>query len=438
MQDVENGPQKLKFRPNGRFRKNWRVRPSATDSKLIPVKFLSNFGGASATRSFGGLKDVQFSPLRSSHGDHRRVDIPASQSIALAFPCQSSFSIAMTSHASLESALNAVPNGSQVVYIVSSGPANTLPDHLMPPSTQLAIVGSTKSNNKRSRSSRASQHVPDPATSSEFSLTKISASWTPFQIEIFLDKLLEIANDGGADDGGFKEPQLLQAGEAIREVAGVQYNHTQLRTKWDWAKARWQCIAFLRNASGVGFDDELKQFEAEDEVWEALIEKDKRLAKFRNTPIEYYDVLSQIFHTISCGATGVNAQTAEAKGIKAREPAVNNYPKRQRSGRMATFEAIIHLASILADPKKDNLLECEELLEQWASRPDEMRHGITIETLDAASEDFAENDRLARSFVCKKEKAQLRWLKKKQLQMMEAGEQQRYRRRRSSSAGSSD
>jgi hypothetical protein len=84
------------------------------------------------------------------------------------------------------------------------------------------------------------------------------------------------------------------------------------------------------------------------------------------------------------------------------------------------------------------LLEREELLDQWASRPDEERHALTIETLDAASDEFAENNWLARSFACRKEKGQLRWLKKKQTQKIDAGEQQPCRRRRSSRTDLSD
>jgi hypothetical protein len=167
----------------------------------------------------------------------------------------------------------------------------------------------------------------------------------------------------------------------------------------------------------MGFDDVTKTFTAEDEVWDTLLANKPTYARYRDTPVEFYDLLHELFLATSCGATGMQAESVAQKASRAksreREPAADRDPKRRKKT-PSTAEAILEVASVVKiavmDSKTKILTKAEEALEDWATRDDDDRDGITIETLAAASDTFAQDTVIARSFACKRETLQLAWL----------------------------
>jgi hypothetical protein len=300
-----------------------------------------------------------------------------------------------------------------------------------------APAATPKTAKKRARSSKSKTTASAPVAFLEPSPTDVetvadetpartTANWTPVQIETFLSKLVEIANDGLASDGGFKEAQFQIAIKAIFEATGVRYSVSQIRTKWHWAKEYWQSYLYLREkCSGITFDETEKQFDAEDEVWDALIAEnlDKHLGRFRNKPVEYWDLLDELFSSMSCGATGATAESVASKASKAKQSATPSDPKKRDANKpLSRQEQIVQVLTLLADPIRNALTDAEEVLDEWVNRHEDDRQGIIIEILDAVSDEFAENSYLARSFICKGERARLRWLQRKQVQLITDGE----------------
>ena len=128
--------------------------------------------------------------------------------------------------------------------------------------------------------------------------TAPSADWTTERTTSLLDFCYNemIENPGSrGDNSGFKAQAWTQILNAFNETNHLQYTKNQLSSKFSDLKKEFSIFESLKNKSGFGWNPLTKAICADPQSWDALIQSDKKFAKYRYKSIENYDTLVALF-----------------------------------------------------------------------------------------------------------------------------------------------
>jgi len=90
-----------------------------------------------------------------------------------------------------------------------------------------------------------------------------------------------------------------------KSSGGCRKTGVSCQNRWTALKKEYVQVKQLRDKSGFGWDDGLSRVTATDEVWDALIKSEPKLAKWRKTAFPLYDSMHEL--VVGTVATGEGA-----------------------------------------------------------------------------------------------------------------------------------
>jgi hypothetical protein len=101
---------------------------------------------------------------------------------------------------------------------------------------------------------------------------KETLSWSFDMIQVLIDTLEEVFQNGGAADNSFKKSTFKLAATQVCQIyTGMAVvNGEKCKNKWADFKAKWAHWKDLSEMSGFGWNEEKELYEAHDYVWDAL------------------------------------------------------------------------------------------------------------------------------------------------------------------------
>nr|KYP62003.1 hypothetical protein KK1_016518 [Cajanus cajan] len=151
---------------------------------------------------------------------------------------------------------------------------------------------------------RGKSVVPDSSTT-----VREFMKWTDDMDFRLLIAMLDEARLDNRVDGSWTTQAYNNIVEALRQtrLTGITKNNVKNRQKS--LKDRWQEVHDLFSGlSGFAWDESTKQFTAEPEVWDDLLQAKPAAAKWRVSSIRYYDLMEELWGVDR--ATGHMARTA--------------------------------------------------------------------------------------------------------------------------------
>jgi hypothetical protein len=97
--------------------------------------------------------------------------------------------------------------------------------------------------------------------------------WTiKLEALLFNELVRQVVDLGKRADSGFKKEAWKEVVARIYSKAGHQISVDKAKNKVDTLRQHWRGFNYLKDQSGFGYNEEIGLFEAEDRVWEAIIE----------------------------------------------------------------------------------------------------------------------------------------------------------------------
>ncbi|KAJ9552825.1 hypothetical protein OSB04_016870 [Centaurea solstitialis] len=130
--------------------------------------------------------------------------------------------------------------------------------------------------------------------------------WTSQMDDAFIQAMLKEQDKGNRVDGTFTSQAYANMVDGLSKTLNKDFNKKHLKNRLKTLKDHFsQCYDVFRGVSLSGFawNPETKLFEAEEEVWEALIAEKPDAAKWKRKKISNYDEM----------ATGGAAETAKER-----------------------------------------------------------------------------------------------------------------------------
>ena len=104
-----------------------------------------------------------------------------------------------------------------------------------------------------------------------------SAKWIAPNLSIFVALLLEAIVSGKGDGTGFKSQVWGAINVEFNDQTGLNYERSQLISKYSELKGKYKIFSALKNNSGFGWDPEKLIPTAPDDVWDRYIAAHKGL-----------------------------------------------------------------------------------------------------------------------------------------------------------------
>ncbi|XP_061359903.1 uncharacterized protein At2g29880-like [Gastrolobium bilobum] len=135
--------------------------------------------------------------------------------------------------------------------------------------------------------------------------------WTQEMDDALIDAFLHQQNDGNKVSGSFTSKAYETIIKELQQKFGRSFEKEKIKSRWKIVKRRFsKCYDLFKNGlSGFAWDPITKQWCAEPEVWQKLIEAKPEAKEWMGKSIPNYDKLM-----IVCGgdrATGQHAETAK-------------------------------------------------------------------------------------------------------------------------------
>ncbi|XP_059667819.1 uncharacterized protein LOC132313155 [Cornus florida] len=123
-----------------------------------------------------------------------------------------------------------------------------------------------------------------------------AVKWTEEMDDVLFDALLEQQENGNIVDGTLYSVAYLNAMKICSQKLAYPFTKRQLKNRIYYLKTKFNtCFELFKNLSGISWSPETKLFEAEPEVWKALIEEKPSASKWRHTKINHYGKLYELF-----------------------------------------------------------------------------------------------------------------------------------------------
>lgn len=122
------------------------------------------------------------------------------------------------------------------------------------------------------------------------------ASWTAGQVGALVRALTVEMSKGVCTDSNFKSSQWKSIhSEFVKETHQV-YTVQQLQSKFNDLKRKYQIFHSLVENSGFGWNEEKRIPTAPQEVWDEYLKAHPKAAPFKNSTLENYEELDDIFN----------------------------------------------------------------------------------------------------------------------------------------------
>nr|XP_043609783.1 uncharacterized protein LOC122581605 [Erigeron canadensis] len=138
--------------------------------------------------------------------------------------------------------------------------------------------------------------------------------WTAKMDEAFIEAMLKEQNEGNRIDGSFTPQAYTNMVNDLTAKLNKDFKKEHLKNRLKTLKDHFsQCYDLFRGVSLSGFawNSETRLIEAEDEVWDQLINEKPEAAKWKTKEICHYDELRQLF--AKDRASGTSAITAKER-----------------------------------------------------------------------------------------------------------------------------
>ncbi|XP_059638244.1 uncharacterized protein LOC132280134 [Cornus florida] len=121
--------------------------------------------------------------------------------------------------------------------------------------------------------------------------------WSEEMDDILLDALLEQQENGNRVDGTLASPVAnSNVVKICSQKLGYPVDKHDVKNRMITLKMNFNtCFKLFKNLSGISWSPETKLFEAEPEVWKALVEAKPSASKWRHTKINNYGKLYELF-----------------------------------------------------------------------------------------------------------------------------------------------
>ncbi|XP_059658746.1 uncharacterized protein LOC132305079 [Cornus florida] len=144
---------------------------------------------------------------------------------------------------------------------------------------------------------------------------KNALRWTEEMDEVLIDALLEQEENGNRVDGTFTSTAYSNVVKKCTEKIGYPFDKDHIKNWMKTLKLNFNAFYDLfKNLSGFSWSPETKLFEAEPEVWKALIEAKPSASKWRHTKIKFYKKLYDLFAKDRANGDGTVSAKAKVQG----------------------------------------------------------------------------------------------------------------------------
>lgn len=154
------------------------------------------------------------------------------------------------------------------------------------------------------------------------------AEWCDKNTEIMLKVCIEEVNVGNKPHNHFTKLGWANIAEKFNKATNLRYEYKQFRNRWDSLKKEWQLWAkLIGKDTGLGWDGEKKTIAASDEWWEAKIQEDPEVAKFREQGLKFLPEMEFLFKgTIATGfaAYAPSEDSRQYEGFNTRTEETND------------------------------------------------------------------------------------------------------------------
>ncbi|KAK9992749.1 hypothetical protein SO802_022452 [Lithocarpus litseifolius] len=133
-----------------------------------------------------------------------------------------------------------------------------------------------------------------------------SKIWPPTIKRVFIYTLVEEQAKGNIVNGQMKKNHWQVVIGDFCKLTKKCYQQLQLSQKFKWLKQRYHAFFQLIDMEEMRWDRNINTFTGSDKVWSDAVSLNLRCKEFRNTELEHYEMLGQIFQTDK--ATGFLAQ----------------------------------------------------------------------------------------------------------------------------------
>jgi hypothetical protein len=156
-----------------------------------------------------------------------------------------------------------------------------------------------------------SRAAPPPSNTRDTEVKDDKLFWTEEMMEILIDVLYEVFEQGGASDNSFKKSAFeLAAARVTKAYKGVvRVTQQHCKNKWQDIKGKWAHWKFLGDQSGFGWNSESELYEAYDYVWDNLNKAHPGIIWHKTHIMPFRDSISLILHDVQ--ANGKGALTLE-------------------------------------------------------------------------------------------------------------------------------
>ncbi|XP_059634713.1 uncharacterized protein At2g29880-like [Cornus florida] len=144
---------------------------------------------------------------------------------------------------------------------------------------------------------------------------KDALRWTEEMDEVLIDALLEQEENGNRVDGTFTSTAYSNVIKKCTEKIGYPFDKDHIKNRMKTLKLNFNtCYDLFKNLSGFSWSPETKLFEAELEVWKALIEAKPSASKWRHTKIKFYKKLYDLFAKDRANGDGAVSAKEKVQG----------------------------------------------------------------------------------------------------------------------------
>ncbi|KDQ52170.1 hypothetical protein JAAARDRAFT_703302 [Jaapia argillacea MUCL 33604] len=153
------------------------------------------------------------------------------------------------------------------------------------------------------KSTKAAATETPPPSDGDKKSQQPRATWKFKAKSALIDFLIEVKVGGKASKNGFKNSVWEEAACVLNASGYGPYNAKQCQTQWNsGVKAGYTNLKFLKEKSGVSWDDKKKMITMGDDWWEPYMAIEK-YKKFKNTPFLLWDNCTFLVNGIQ--ATGM-------------------------------------------------------------------------------------------------------------------------------------
>ncbi|XP_030951976.1 uncharacterized protein LOC115975362 isoform X2 [Quercus lobata] len=149
--------------------------------------------------------------------------------------------------------------------------------------------------------------------------------WTDDMDGFLLNVMLEEQNNGNRPNGIWTSHAFSNMCKKCSESFGYTVEKGNIKNRIKTLKGTFHsCYDLFKNMSGFAWNPITALFEAEDEVWEPLIEANSNAKKWKRTPIHHYEKLFDLFSKDRANGEGsISAKEKVRRWEKDREDSVN-------------------------------------------------------------------------------------------------------------------